>query len=134
MLQLTYISTSRGVDLASLDAILTASRRNNTRDEITGLLLFNGKRFLQALEGPQQLVEAAYERIRADPLHRAPVILSSKHVEDRQFGHWSMAFEHAPASGAKRSLTETVDDLVAGIADPNIRALFAGYVRLQTAA
>lgn len=134
MLQLIYISTSRGVDRVGLDAILAASRRNNGRDEITGLLLFNGKRFLQALEGPQQLVETAYQRIRIDPRHRAPVILSAKHVEERQFGHWSMAFEQAPTTGVRRSLTETVDDLVAGITDPNIRALFAGYVRLQTAA
>lgn len=134
MLQLTYISTGRDVDDAMLESILGASRRNNRRDEITGLLLFNGKRFLQALEGPQSLVETAYERIRADPRHRAPVVLATSHVENRQFGGWDMAFERIRAFDRSQNLIETVDALLRDVSDPNIRAQFSSYVRLATAA
>ena len=134
MLQLTYISTGRDVNEAQLDSILAASRRNNRRDEITGLLLFNGKRFLQALEGPQALVETAYKRIRVDPRHRAPVILGTNLVEDRQFGDWDMAFERVKAFGRSQQLIDTVDALVANVSDPSIRAQFSSYVRLETAA
>ena len=134
MHQLTYISTARSVDNATLEAILAASRRNNGRDGITGLLLFNGKRFLQALEGPTALVEATYARIATDPRHRAPVILASKHVEARQFGKWAMAFEQGAVPTQGRSLVETVDELVSGVQDADVRALFSSYVRLQSAA
>ena len=134
MIQLTYISTGRDVNDAELQSILDASRRNNRRDEITGLLLFNGKRFLQALEGPQPLVEAAYKRIQADPRHRAPVILATNHVDSRQFGSWDMAFEQVRAFERSQGLIDKVDALVAGVSDPNIRAQFSSYVRLSTAA
>jgi Sensors of blue-light using FAD len=134
MIQLTYISTGRDMDDAGLQSILDASRRNNRRDEITGLLLFNGKRFLQALEGPQPLVEKAYERIQADRRHRAPVILATNHVDCRQFGSWDMAFEHVRAFERSQGLIDKVDALVARVSDLNIRAQFSSYVRLSTAA
>lgn len=53
------------------EAILTTSRRNNARDNVSGLLFFNGKRFLQALEGDDAMVDATYARIQRDPRHCA---------------------------------------------------------------
>ena len=47
--QLVYISTATPGTAVDPAPILTASRRNNARDRITGLLWFDGKRFLQAL-------------------------------------------------------------------------------------
>jgi hypothetical protein len=134
MLQLIYISTAQSAAGSDLDKILLASRRNNGRDDITGMLLFNGKRFLQALEGPEALVLATYDRITLDQRHRAPVILSSKPIADRQFGAWAMACERRARQAVGRSLVETVDSLVAGVSDPNVRALFSSYVRMDVAA
>jgi len=134
MLQLTYISTARDEAESDLDRILLASRRNNSRDDITGMLLFNGKRFLQALEGPDELVTATYDRIKLDPRHRAPVLLSSKPITERQFGAWAMACERSARQTVGRNLVETVDALVAGVSDANIRALFSSFVRMNAAA
>lgn len=133
MLQLVYISTSRDVTADQLENILSKSRSNNARDDVTGLLLFNGKRFLQALEGPDPMVEAAYARIKADGRHRAAVILSRKSVEARQFGSWAMACEQTTAQ-SQGNLVEVVDALVSNVTDANIRALFSSYVRLDVAA
>lgn len=78
MHQLTYISTVNGsLPDAELERILASSRRNNERSGITGLLVFDGKRFLQALEGDRAAVENAFLRIKTDPRHRAAVLLSS---------------------------------------------------------
>lgn len=126
MLQLVYISTA--VDQPDSAAILRQSRRNNSRDDITGLLYADGVRFLQALEGPEQAVETAYARIKADRRHKAPVILSRRTVADREFGHWQMA-ERAPGEEGDDFLGR-VERLTAGAA-PGVRATFEGFMKVR---
>jgi len=134
MLQLAYISTSRRpVDQALLDDILAASRRNNERCGVTGLLVAGGKRFLQVLEGPDQAVLTTYARIQNDSRHFAFVLLATKPVEERAFGDWSMAYQEGGAA-ADGELVEVVETLTAGIADPNLRAQFSGFARLHARA
>ncbi|WP_174296704.1 BLUF domain-containing protein [Sphingomonas bacterium] len=129
MLQLVYISTV--VDDPDTAAILRASRRNNGRAGITGLLYCDGRRFLQALEGEHPAVEAAFERIRRDPRHRAVVVLSRRDVAEREFGPWAMA-ERGP-DGTHEGLLHQVAPLLAG-ASPNVRGTFDGFMRLGRAA
>jgi hypothetical protein len=132
MRQLTYISTAApGIEEPDIAAILKVSRQNNARDGITGLLIFDGKRFLQALEGPGPLVEAAFQRIKADPRHRAPVQLSVRETASAEFGHWDMACQRVDARDSNGSLSATVDALVAQVPDANTRALFSGFARIR---
>ena len=132
MYQITYISTARsGTTESDVAAILDASRRNNRRDGVTGLLASDGKRFLQVLEGGEAAVEKAYARIKADPRHRAAVILSSKSVSERQFGAWDMAFDGFGAFPGDHALAELVDRLVAKVQDKNLQALFASFARIN---
>jgi hypothetical protein len=133
-LQLTYISTRHPqMDPLEVERILASSRRNNRRDGITGFLLFNGHRFLQHLEGPPAMVQATFERISADPRHRAVVVLGRKEVDSRIFAKWAMAFERVDSALPERrlSLVEQVEALVAGI-DPRVADHFVGYARLTT--
>lgn len=129
MLQLIYISTAVGTP--SGPAILAVSRRNNRRVDVSGLLFFDGKRFLQALEGPADVVEETYERIRQDDRHRAAVVLSRRTVEEREFGPWEMA-ERVPGEDGD-AFVSRVADLVAG-ADASVRATFDGLAQLRRAA
>lgn len=55
---------------AELHAVLEASRRNNARAGVTGLLLYRDQSFFQVLEGAERAVHDTYRRIRADPRHR----------------------------------------------------------------
>ena len=134
MLQITYISTARPeLPTEAIDEILAASRRNNHADGITGLLLYDGYRFLQALEGDAHRVQRAFDRIKADPRHRAVVMLSSYEVIARSFGDWSMASQRVGiASG--NTVAELVDSLTDEVADANMKALFRGFARLRHAA
>jgi len=135
MLQLTYISTATAaVGETEVNAILKASRRNNAAAGVTGLLLYDGRRFLQALEGEVAQVHAVYERIKADPRHRAVVLLSSRDVEARAFGEWSMAAQRVTAGGAGGSVPEQVDAITADVADPNLRETFRSFARVRAAA
>lgn len=129
MLQLVYISSAVGpIDTGP---ILAASRRNNGRDSITGLLYADEKRFLQALEGPEEKVETAFARIQQDARHRALVVLSRRKVGEREFGMWEMA-ARVPGQDGEAFLGR-VDSLISRV-DPNVRATFEGFARINRAA
>ncbi|WP_019516991.1 BLUF domain-containing protein [Sphingomonas sp. Mn802worker] len=129
MLQLVYISSV--AQRADLSAILATSRLNNRRDGITGLLYSDGVRFLQALEGPREAVESAYERIRQDPRHHALVILSRREVDAREFGEWAMAERRVGEEGDQ--FCARVDQLLANTS-ANVRATFDSFIKLRRAA
>ena len=130
MIQLCYISTARPqVDWDAVDEILAVSRRNNARANVTGLLLFNGKRFLQLLEGAPAQVEATYLRIARDDRHFAVVKLSERQIEEREFGGWDMAFERFPADRTRDAVSAKVAELT-NAASPNVRALFTSYAAI----
>ncbi|WP_242146595.1 BLUF domain-containing protein [Sphingomonas sp. BAUL-RG-20F-R05-02] len=132
MLQLIYISTATpAMREPELTRILSASRRNNARDGISGLLFFNGRRFLQALEGPAAVVETAIARIKADDRHAAVVTLSRREVDTREFGDWAMASLGA-GEAAGQAAIDRVDALTID-ASPSVRAQFTSFARLQSA-
>ena len=95
MLSLIYVSTSEKLlnDEELLD-ILKASRENNSSKDVTGLLLYKGGNFMQVLEGPDEAVEALYEKIKADPRHKDVSVLSREQISARQFPAWEMAFQN----------------------------------------
>lgn len=121
LFQLTYISSARGVITTDeCNAILAKSRINNRRLNVSGVLLFNSKRFLQALEGEEQVIKALYEKISTDPRHAAVVMLNHRAIEARQFGSWAMAFDDG---SGEAGLKDRIGVLLAGT-DPSTRALF----------
>ena len=77
---------------AEIDQILAASRRNNGLVGLTGALMFSSGFFGQVLEGPQDAIEATFERIQQDPRHGDVSLLEFAEVANRAFGDWSMAF------------------------------------------
>ena len=95
MLSLIYVSTSVKLlnDEELLD-ILKISRENNSSKDVTGLLLYKGGNFMQVLEGPDEAVEALYEKIKVDPRHKDVNVLSREQISARQFPAWEMAFQN----------------------------------------
>ena len=96
-------------DKASRDAeirqILETARKNNSKANVTGALLFSADHFAQVLEGPQEAVEAIFERIQHDSRHGEVTILESLTSEQRDFSEWSMAY----VSPEECALTPEVD-------------------------
>ncbi len=66
LIQLIYACTPFGFDSPTLNQILSAARRNNARDQITGALICRADLYLQMLEGPRPAVTAAFDRILRD--------------------------------------------------------------------
>ncbi|WP_375390597.1 BLUF domain-containing protein [uncultured Sphingomonas sp.] len=135
MIRLLYISTaSRPITPLMVDHILRTSRRNNAAVGVTGLLVTGGRRFLQALEGPDEAVQATYDRISADPRHFAVVQLAREVIGTRQFAQWTMGVQQgAPATGAL-AVSEAVRALIAPIGDASLRGYFCGFAQRQAAA
>lgn len=127
---LVYVSSARRLlEDAELEAILLVSRRNNLRDEITGMLLYKGGNIMQVLEGPEDKVLALVEKLRQDPRHHGLLILLRSHIAERQFDQWAMAF-HKAESPAKEDLEGISDFLDNEIAAQAFRSNPASAYRL----
>jgi len=85
------------LDTAQIEAILATARRNNPRMDITGMLAFDSRAFLQVLEGDRAQLSALYSRLVADTRHRTLHILGMAAIDARDFGGWDMGFAAANA-------------------------------------
>lgn len=88
---LTYTSRAR-LDLTDgdLQDIHQVARHLNALDGVTGLLVFDGVRFMQIIEGGEEAIDNLVERLRRDPRHSAFEIRDERFVADRSFPDWSM--------------------------------------------
>lgn len=78
--------------LSVVAEIAGAARPANAELDITGLLIFDGQRFCQQLEGPQKAVLKLIERIRNDPRHVDVEVLHHGPLAGRRFQNFSLAF------------------------------------------
>ena len=106
--RLVYYSRNRLAEsemaAGAVDGILAVSRRNNGREGVTGALMFNAGCFAQVLEGPQEALEATFERIQQDERHGDVMLLSFGPASGRAFSAWSMGYVGvSPAARARFS-------------------------------
>ncbi len=88
-----YVSTlAPDQPLSVVAEIAGQARIKNARLNITGLLIFDGMRFCQQLEGTQKEVLKLTERIRDDPRHTGVEILHHGPLAERRFRQFALAF------------------------------------------
>ncbi len=101
--QIAYVSAAPGpLEPDEVAALLSQSRRNNVRDDVTGILLASRCGFVQVLEGPALALRALYERIEDDPRHRDIVMLHKGDVRLRAFPECAMAFQQLDGDSLRR--------------------------------
>jgi hypothetical protein len=89
--QLIYVShRDSNCTEQEIDNILQACVKNNKGEDITGVLLYSGKYFLQYLEGEFGKITALYDKIREDKRHKNPVMVSTGPIPKRSFPSWQM--------------------------------------------
>ena len=89
--QLVYASAAtKGFVASDLGEILRTARKHNAEVEITGMLLFVDRSFLQVLEGTQAHIDELFERIRNDRRHTRALLLLREAIEQRSFSDWTM--------------------------------------------
>jgi hypothetical protein len=93
MYTLVYVSTAvRKFTPEELKTLLTQCRRDNTAQDISGMLLYKDGNIIQLLEGDKELVTRLYHKIERDPRHRGSLVLLQSETDQRSFEDWSMAF------------------------------------------
>ena len=111
-----------------LAGILSAARRNNPRDGITGALICRHDVYLQLIEGPADAIDALYARICADDRHTDVRLLLSEDMGERIFPAWAMLDDQSP------SLFWSAQDVAEGVLETASPAdLRAPFVRLSEA-
>lgn len=122
MLLIAYFSTATDPQTAeTIDGILVASRANNARDDITGLLVAGGNRFLQIIEGPRAPMKTLWAAIRADHRHCGVTQLVRRRTTKRRFDAWSMAFRSELLLSKSATFPQTLKFLVRQVEDPDLR-------------
>jgi len=120
LVALLYVSESSAPDATVIEAIRAESRRTNLRDDVTGLLLFDGRAFCQYAEGGGFAVADLLRRLQGDPRHRDMRVLHYDEVARRSFSEWRLGFAYVADPQAiervsmrdRDSLSEALRDLV----------------------
>lgn len=99
MYELLYTSiANQPISEQDLLDILNEARERNSRQHITGMLLFNQFEFVQLLEGEEADVKDVMAAIEKDQRHASVKIFYEGPIQERAFQGWSMAFQLLDAS------------------------------------
>lgn len=94
MYYLLYLSVANGLmNDDELAALLSKSRVNNQRKQLTGVLLYGNGRFIQLLEGSEDQVKRTFGIIKSDTRHLDITVIASGDIGERCFPEWFMGFK-----------------------------------------
>lgn len=95
MIRLLYISSAvKPMNDNELLGLLQECRHSNSKEGITGMLLYCGESFIQVLEGEESDLDRLFKIIKKDPRHTNVTILEKKTITERKFANWSMGFKN----------------------------------------
>lgn len=103
MVYLIYISTAvKLMTDADLSNLLAQSREINIERDITGVLLYCHRTFIQVLEGDIAAIDKTFAAIKRDTRHRDVMLMVTGGIAERSFEDWSMGFCALNANDLKK--------------------------------
>jgi len=88
---IAYVSEAvSGFSPERLKALMGDAARFNRGAGVTGVLLFDGERFLQYMEGPEDGLNVAYSRVLGATSHTGLIELQRGRVGNRRLPFWPM--------------------------------------------
>lgn len=101
-------------DASCVGAIIKTARAFNASHGITGVLLFDGERFCQYIEGETAALDALVECLRKDPRHQNITTLLHEPLHgNRRYPDWSMAYSDVEDSIIDQMLTRAPNEALA---------------------
>lgn len=94
-----------GLHGSKLCELVDDAARFNLEAGVTGVLLFDGGRFLQYIEGPADGVDVAYSRVLGSSSHSEIMELHRGNVATRRLPFWPMKWLPAEAAEVGRLAT-----------------------------
>jgi hypothetical protein len=94
--QVVYYSEATKVftELELIELLQTANAYN-TKNNITGCLIYANSKFIQILEGEQSLVRKLFEKIKNDKRHKNIIVAIEMSVSTKLFANWAMGFKYS---------------------------------------
>lgn len=93
-------------------AVLSAGRRNNPKNGVTGMLIHRDGVFLSLIEGSDQAVQETLDRISLDPRQVGLKVLARTASNERICKRWVAEFLN-PAQDQKKVSTSVLQNVVA---------------------
>ena len=97
----------------------------NAAVDVTGLLLFDGRRYMQLIEGPDAAARALMTVIAGDPRHANIAYLIDGPAPARQFAGWALRQQRLDAE--EPSLRDGAMTFIRQAADPRVQAALMGF-------
>ena len=97
-----FSASSTPMQVDELEDILEQAQSNNSRNGITGALVYIDGSFLQILEGEKDRVQALMQKISKDFRHETVSILHEGEIAAAAFTEWKMAYVSATAEQIAR--------------------------------
>mgnify|MGYP000212157287 CR=1 FL=1 len=85
-----YSSEARSFNDTKLIDLVQNAIRKNKAEGLSGILLYAGGCFFQIIEGPDNAIDALYEKIEIDRRHTAVSKVLDEPISHRRFSEWSM--------------------------------------------
>ncbi|MBZ2163515.1 BLUF domain-containing protein [Alteromonas stellipolaris] len=93
IVRLIYLSlATRDMSLSDMKDILTYARKNNQSLGICGMLCYDNRYFVQALEGEREAVNELFFHISDDARHSDVIITSYEYIDKPTFTEWNMGY------------------------------------------
>jgi hypothetical protein len=131
MHQIAYIShASLRVTLEDLTELCRSSSLHNESSRVSGLLVYDGKRFMQVIEGDITSIRPLMDRIAADRRHKKIDYLADESLAARQFGTWALACVGLGQNSTTAELLADVKTIVCDVPNLTLKAAFIGFALL----
>ena len=93
LIQLIYCSVANHMfSNEELDGLLRIARKNNAKEDITGMLLYSEGSFFQVLEGEEEKIKHLFKTINKDKRHHSITIVIQESIAERSFADWTMGY------------------------------------------
>lgn len=90
---LIYVSTAAAhVDYEAVMDILTISWRHNHNSDVSGMLIYDDRYFMQLIQGPIATIDRLFDRIAEDPRHHTIRVIDAVLLAAPECYGWSVGF------------------------------------------
>jgi len=90
MKTICYISNfARDLRKDTIIELIDSIKKNNSNNNITGLLILKNRYFFQILEGDSEQIDSLFNKIKVDPRHKTIITLLDTTIEGRIFNDYN---------------------------------------------
>ena len=90
---LCYLSSANtNLTDKSLEDLFQLSKANNSKQGITGVLLYQNGNFLQICEGEKKKIDKLYDKIQIDNRHKDIILITNSEIKQPMFEDYETGF------------------------------------------